>query len=355
MMQRKIIHVDMDCFYAAVEMRDNPALKTLPIAIGGAASRRGVLSTCNYVARKYGVRSAMPTHKALQLCPELVLLPGRMDAYKAASMHIQQIFHRYTDIIEPLSLDEAYLDVSESLLFSGSATYIAQDIRRAIAEETGLTASAGVAPCKFIAKVASDENKPNGLCVITPAEVDSFVASMPLEKIPGVGKVTLEKLHQLGLHTCKDVQGYAKESLLTQFGKFGRVLLDRCHGIDNREVVVDRARKSVGVERTLSHNIKQLGECEAVLSDLYKELLRRVARVGAHDKIRSLAVKMKFADFQLRSAEQRVQYLHPSCYQPLLHQLLEKSQGRGIRLLGLSAQLQQDEMIDAAAKQLKLI
>ena len=354
-MQRKIIHVDMDCFYAAVEMRDNPELRLRPLAIGGAASRRGVLSTCNYIARKYGIRSAMPTHKALQLCPELVILPGRMDAYKAASQHIQQIFQRYTDIIEPLSLDEAYLDVSESVLFSGSATYIAQDIRRAIAAETGLTASAGVAPCKFIAKVASDENKPNGLCVITPGEVDAFVASMPLEKIPGVGKVTLEKLHQLGLYTGKDVQQYPKEAILSQFGKFGRVLLDRAHGIDNRAVITDRIRKSVGVERTLNHNIQQVGECEAVLNELFTELTRRVARVGANDKVRSMAVKMKFADFQLRSAEQKTHQLDPSCYRPLLHHLLEKNQGRGIRLLGLSAQLSSDDAAVSAAKQLSLI
>ncbi|MCE2569944.1 DNA polymerase IV [Motilimonas eburnea] len=354
-MQRKIIHVDMDCFFAAVEMRDDPSLTSLPIAVGGAASRRGVLSTCNYVARKFGIRSAMPIHKALQLCPELVILPGRMDAYKAVSKQVLQIFHRYTDIIEPLSLDEAYLDVSESSLFSGSATYIAQDIRRAIEEETGLTASAGVAPCKFIAKVASDENKPNGLCVVTPAEVDAFVASLPLEKIPGVGKVTLEKLHALGLYTCKDVHAYPREVILTKFGKFGRVLLERSQGIDNREVVTSRERKSVGVERTLSHNIAEQAECEVILKDLYQELQRRLTRVGAKDRIRSLAVKMKFADFQLRSAEQKVAQLEPECYQPLLLQLLSKSQGRGIRLLGLSAQLNSEGNNALDAKQLNLI
>lgn len=354
-MQRKIIHVDMDCFFAAVEMRDNPALKKLPIAIGGAASRRGVLSPCNYVARQFGIRSAMPTHKALQLCPQLVVLPGRMEAYKAVSQQVLHIFQRYTDIIEPLSLDEAYLDVSESSLFSGSATYIAQDIRRAIEEETGLTASAGVAPCKFIAKVASDENKPNGLCVITPAELDVFVSSLPLEKIPGVGKVTLEKLHALGLYTCKDVQAYPREVILTKFGKFGRVLLDRSQGIDTREVITCRERKSVGVERTLSQNIAEQEECELVLKDLYQELQRRLSRVGASDRIRSLAVKMKFADFQLRSAEQKVAQLEPECYQPLLIQLLAKSQGRGIRLLGLSAQLNSEANSEFDARQLNLI
>ena len=188
----------MDCFYAAVEMRDNPALRDIPIAIGGSSDRRGVISTCNYPARKFGVRSAMATAYAMRLCPNLTLVKGRMDVYVRESQKIRHIFEDYTDLIEPLSLDEAYLDVTHTQLFGGSATLIANDIRRRIYSELGLTASAGVAPCKFVAKVASDENKPDGICVVTPDKLDTFVRQMVLEKIPGVGKVTLQKLHRMG-------------------------------------------------------------------------------------------------------------------------------------------------------------
>ena len=197
--QRKIIHVDMDCFYAAVEMRDDPSLKGIPLAVGGSSDRRGVISTCNYEARAFGVHSAMATATAIRLCPKLKVIPGRMSHYQAVSKQIREIFSRYTQIIEPLSLDEAYLDVSDCELFQGSATRIAEDIRRAIKQELGLTASAGVAPNKFLAKVCSDENKPDGQCVIAPDEVDAFVVRLPLRKIPGVGKVTQARLANAGL------------------------------------------------------------------------------------------------------------------------------------------------------------
>ncbi|VEI43237.1 DNA polymerase IV [Citrobacter youngae] len=203
---RKIIHVDMDCFFAAVEMRDNPALRDIPIAIGGSRERRGVISTANYPARKFGVRSAMPTGMALKLCPHLTLLPGRYEAYKEASRQIQAIFSRYTSLIEPLSLDEAYLDVTDSIHCHGSATLIAQEIRQTIFNELQLTASAGIAPVKFLAKIASDLNKPNGQYVITPADVPEFLKTLPLGKIPGVGKVSAAKLESMGLRTCEDVQ-----------------------------------------------------------------------------------------------------------------------------------------------------
>lgn len=249
---RKIIHVDMDCFFAAVEMRDNPALRDIPIAIGGSRVQRGVISTANYPARKYGVRSAMPTAMALKLCPHLTLLPGRFDAYKEASSHIQEIFSRYTSLIEPLSLDEAYLDVTHSVHCHGSATLMAQEIRQTIFNELNLTASAGVAPVKFLAKIASDLNKPNGQYVITPEEVPAFLKTLPLSKIPGVGKVSAAKLESMGLRTCEDVQRSDLALLLKRFGKFGRVLWERSQGIDDRDVNNERLRKSVGVERTLS-------------------------------------------------------------------------------------------------------
>lgn len=202
---RKIIHVDMDCFYAAVEMRDNPELADKPIAVGGNGPR-SVLSTCNYLARSFGVRSAMPAIKAKQLCPDLVIVPGRMDVYKQESRKIHQVFRQYTDIIEPLSLDEAFLDVTDVTFCGGSATLMAQEIREKIYQTTGLTASAGIAPSKFIAKIASDENKPNGQFVVTPNDVEGFVANLSLRKIPGVGPKTAEKLGHYGFVSCADVR-----------------------------------------------------------------------------------------------------------------------------------------------------
>lgn len=236
---RKIIHVDMDCFFAAVEMRDNPALRDIPIAIGGSRERRGVISTANYPARKFGVRSAMPTGMALKLCPHLTLLPGRFDAYKEASNHIREIFSRYTSRIEPLSLDEAYLDVTDSVHCHGSATLIAQEIRQTIFNELQLTASAGVAPVKFLAKIASDMNKPNGQFVITPAEVPAFLQTLPLAKIPGVGKVSAAKLEAMGLRTCGDVQKCDLVILLKRFGKFGRILWSVVRGLTSATLTVN--------------------------------------------------------------------------------------------------------------------
>ncbi len=347
---RKIIHIDMDCFYAAVEMRDNPKLRNVPIAIGGSADRRGVISTCNYPARKFGVRSAMATAHALKLCPQLVLVKGRMEEYVKISKQIRSIFARYTDKIEPLSLDEAYLDVTESNQFNGSATLIAQDIRRAIVTETGLTASAGVAPCKFVAKVASDENKPNGICVITPDKLDEFVKGLPLGKIPGVGKVTVEKLHQLGLYTCNDVRGYPLEQLVKRFGKFGPVIWNRSHGIDERALSLSRERKSVGVERTLSEDLSSEDECQAMVEQLYPKLLERIEKARVNTRIRSQGVKLKFSDFQQTTVEHRCAKLDPHYFRELLQQAYERSQSRGVRLVGLHVGLSTDHEFE----QLKL-
>ncbi|WP_233114499.1 DNA polymerase IV, partial [Aggregatibacter actinomycetemcomitans] len=255
---RKIIHIDMDCFYASTEIRENPFLADKPVAVGGRAEQRGMLTTCNYAAREFGLHSAMPTAQALKLCPNLVLLPVNMPLYREVSQQIHQIFQRYTSIIEPLSLDEAYLDVTDCDKCAGSATWIAQDIRSAIFNELHLTASAGLAPLKFLAKIASDQNKPNGQFVIEPKEVADFVATLPLKKIPGVGKVTSEKLLQMGLATCADVQKYDRNALFNLFGKVGQHIWAYSHGIDERPVQPHRERKSVGVETTLLENIEQL-------------------------------------------------------------------------------------------------
>lgn len=337
---RKIIHVDMDCFFAAVEMRDNPALATVPLAIGGSRERRGVISTANYPARKYGVRSAMSTAMALKLCPHLTLLPGRFEAYKEASQHIRGIFARYTDLIEPLSLDEAYLDVSGSQDFYGSATLIAQDIRSAIARELNLTASAGIAPVKFLAKIASDLNKPNGQFVITPEQLPGFVRELPLGKIPGVGAKTVARLAAMGLKTCADIHNTDLVTLLKQFGKFGRVLWERAQGIDEREVCVDRLRKSVGVERTLAEDIHHWDACVEVIERLYPELERRLAAVQPDLRIARQGIKLKFADFQQTTQEHVWPRLNKSDLLATARLAWdERRTERGVRLVGLHVTL----------------
>nr|WP_329604277.1 DNA polymerase IV [Saccharobesus litoralis] len=332
----------MDCFYAAVEMRENPAYRHVPLAVGGAKERRGVLSTCNYLARKYGVRSAMPTAQAYKLCPDLVVVPGNMALYKQISQQIRQIFSQYTQLIEPLSLDEAYLDVTHCQLHHGSATLIAEAIRSEIFETTGLTASAGVAPNKFIAKIASDENKPNGICVVTPDQVAEFVAELPLRKIPGVGKVTAEKLAAIGLNTTADVRAYPRDLLFQQYGKFAQSLIDKSHGIDNRNLSLERNRKSVGVEFTLSHDIHTFDDALAVMKKLLPELKTRVARNAKRDVTSAIAkqvVKLKFSDFKSTTIEKSSQQIDDSLFVSLLQGALLRQNQRGIRLVGLSVGL----------------
>jgi DNA polymerase-4 len=323
----------MDCYYAAVEMRDNPEYRNVPLAIGGSSDRRGVISTCNYLARNFGVRSAMATAHALKLCPDLVLAPGRMALYSEISQQIREIFSRYTDKIEPLSLDEAYLDVSDCQLFSGSATLIAEDIRKTIFEETQLTASAGVAPCKFVAKIASDENKPNGICVITPDKLDEFVMGLPLGKIPGVGKVTLAKLNNIGLYTCADVRQFPFEDLIKRFGKFGSIIWDRSHGLDHRNLSLSRQRKSVGVERTLAEDIHSKEDCIKMLDSLFPLLEQRLNKAKA--QIQSQGIKLKFSDFQQTTVEHKCQQLNQNYFLELLTEGLSRQANRGIRLVGL--------------------
>ena len=337
---RKIIHVDMDCFFAAVEMRDDPSLRDIPIAIGGSRVQRGVISTANYPARKYGVRSAMPTATALRLCPHLKLLPGRFDAYKEASQQIRAIFLRYTPLIEPLSLDEAYLDVTDSDHCQGSATLMAQAIRADILRETGLTASAGIAPIKFLAKIASDMNKPDGQYVITPQVMPDFLLTLPLSKIPGVGKVATKKLEEMGLRTCADVQQADLAQLLKRFGKFGRVLWERSNGIDDRDVVVERERKSLGVERTLGEDIHHWEQCLEIIDFLYAELDRRLSAIRPDRQIARQGVKLKFNDFQLTTQEHVWPVLNKDDMIAVARQAWdERRAGRGVRLVGLHVTL----------------
>lgn len=337
---RKIIHIDMDCFYAAVEMRDNPDYRGRPIAVGGNEKQRGVLSTCNYEARKFGLHSAMPTAQAIKRCPHLLVVPGRMSVYKSVSRQIHAIFHRYTEIIEPLSLDEAFLDVTQATACHGSATLIAEAIRHDIWNELQLTASAGVAPIKFLAKVASDINKPNGLYVVTPDEVQGVVDKLPLGKIPGVGKVSLEKLNQAGFFLCEDVKNSDYRELLRRFGRLGASLWNKSHGIDNREVITERERKSVGVERTFSENIATYDECWQVIEQrLYPELDIRLSRASPQRAIIKQGIKVKFADFQLTTIEHGHSHLELEDFKTLLMEVLKRQKGREIRLLGLHVML----------------
>lgn len=346
MSHRKIIHIDMDCFYASVEIRENPALQGKPVAVGGSSRQRGVLTTCNYEARKFGLHSAMPTAQAVKKCPNLILVPVNMPLYKQVSSQIHQIFQRYTEIIEPLSLDEAYLDVTDCTKCAGSATWIAQEIRQAIFDELQLTASAGVAPLKFLAKIASDMNKPNGQYVIKPDEVAEFVKNLPLKKIPGVGKVTTQRLSEMGLETCNDVQHYDQAKLFHQFGKMGKRIWDFSHGIDERAVQAHRERKSVGVERTLSENIEQVEQGIRLLEGLYEELIRRLEKAVPNTPLstfRKIGVKLKFADFQVTTLEKTGLPLSLVSFQQLLEQIWLRSEGRAVRLVGLHVNLPEEK------------
>ncbi|MBD1581180.1 DNA polymerase IV [Pseudoalteromonas sp. S16_S37] len=333
---RKFIHIDMDCFYAAVEMRDNPELAKVPMAIGG-NSHRGVLSTSNYLAREYGVRSAMSNYQAKKLCPHLVIVPGRMSVYKEVSAQIRGIFARYTNLIEPLSLDEAYLDVTDCAQLGGSATLIAQQIRADIERETGLTASAGIAPIKFLAKIASDENKPNGQFVITPNDVNDFIDTLPLKKIPGVGKVTQQKLLALGFQYGCDIKASSEDFLYQRFGKFGLQLWRRCHGIDERQVETHRVRKSVGVETTFSEDTNDEIELTRRLAEsLFPELTRRAQPYIENRGMNKLGVKVKFFDFQVVSKECQYDSLNLDVLSSLLKELLARYPSKPVRLIGIN-------------------
>jgi DNA polymerase-4 len=284
-------------------MRDDPLLRGHPLAVGGRAEQRGVIATCKYEARRYGIHSAMATAQAIKLCPELMLIPPNMEKYRIASRQIMDIYRDYTDLVEPLSLDEAYLDVTDSPHCKGSATLIAQEIRRRIVETVGITASAGVAPNKFVAKIASDWNKPDGLFLVRPDQVDAFVAALPVKKLFGVGKVTAAKLNRLGAATCADLRSWSMHDLQTHFGSFGARLHDLCRGIDHREVNPVRERKSISTEETYTRDLPDLAACLALLPALVEHLRGRIKRNDAAKYINKLFVKIKFADFQRTTVE----------------------------------------------------
>ncbi len=337
--QRKIIHIDCDAFYASVEMRDNPALADKPMAVGGSADRRGVIATCNYEARAYGVRSAMASGHALKLCPDLLIVKPRFDVYRTVSREIHGIFRDYTDQIEPLSLDEAFLDVSNCEQFGGSATRIAQDIRRRVSSDLHITVSAGVAPNKFLAKIASDWRKPNGIFVITPDQVEDFVAELPVNKLHGVGKVTADKLTRLGIRTCRDLREWHKLRLVREFGSFGERLWNLAHGIDERVVQTDSRRQSMSVENTYDQDLPDLEACLAQLPALLEELERRMTRLDSSYRAGKPFVKVKFHDFTQTTLEQAGAARDLESYRLLLTSAHARG-NRPVRLLGVGVRLQ---------------
>src|ERR1700750_1578008 len=292
---RNIIHVDMDAFYASVEQRDDPALKGKPVAVGG--GHRGGVTAASYEARPFGVRSALPSITAKRLCPDLIFVKPRFDVYRAVSQQIRAIFFDYTDLVEPLSLDEAYLDVSEDRHSLGSARAIAQDIRRRIREETGLTASAGVSYCKFIAKLASDYRKPDGLAVITPERGPEFVASLPVARFHGVGPVTAKKMEKLGIFTGGDLREWSLPALEAKFGSSGSWYHRICRGIDEREVKPDRPYKSVSAERTFDEDLVDPDRLAAELERIAGYAWERVKRAEVTG--RTVTLKVKYGDFTL--------------------------------------------------------
>ncbi|MCH4563581.1 MULTISPECIES: DNA polymerase IV [Halomonas] len=335
--ERKILHADCDCFYAAVEMRDDPSLRDIPLAIGGSRERRGVIATCNYPARAFGIHSAMPTARALRLCPHLTLLPGDFDRYREVSRRIQAIFHELTPLVEPLSLDEAFLDVTAVERFSGSATWMAHWLKRECLARTGITVSVGVAPSKFLAKIASDWDKPDGLTVIPPARVDDFVRPLPVKKLHGVGPATGARLDALGITTCEELRRVPLERLLEEFGKFGRRLFELSRGIDEREVRVERERKSISAETTFERDLPDLASCQAALASLCERLEARLARHG-HPPLAGIFVKVRFDDFSLTTLESRGLLPTPESYARLLEQAWARAR-RPVRLLGVGARL----------------
>lgn len=348
---RKIIHVDMDAFYASVEQRDNPSLQGLPVIVGGQPNGRGVVAACSYEARVFGVHSAMPSAEAGRRCPDAIFVKPRFQAYKQVSQQIHAVFREFTDLIEPLSLDEAYLDVTNNTLFGGSAWRLAREIKSLIRERTGLVASAGVSYNKFLAKIASDYKKPDGLFCILPEQGESFVASLAVGRFHGVGKVTEARMHDLGIHTGADLRQWSEAELAREFGKSSQYFYRVARGIDHRPVRVSRTRKSIGSERTFADNLHDRAAMLEILEALSDELHEQMqARELAS---RTVTVKVRFADFSTftRAHSQHQGVLDASASRRALPFLLDRAlnlrqppapaQARpdrrsGVRLLGVA-------------------
>lgn len=353
--QRKIIHIDFDAFFAAIEMRDNPSLLSRPVAVGGSPWRRGVIATCNYEARSFGVRSAMASAHAVRLCPDLHIIPPRFEVYKEASRQAHAIFNGYTDSVEPLSLDEAYLDVSATKQCAGSATLIARSIKKQIQAVVGITASAGVAPNKFLAKIASEWQKPDGLFVINPDQVNDFVFELPVTRLHGVGKVTAKKLRQKGIKTCGALRQYSRLELTHWFGSFGQRLWEMARGEDSRPVESNRRRKSLSVEHTYTEDIASIGELLKKTTQLLDDLRVRFDEIKTEYAITKRFVKVKFNNFTQTTLEESLDQKEPQLdahFKAMVSKAWDRGQ-RPVRLLGIGVRLV-DLCAPGALKQLEL-
>ena len=345
---RAILHLDLDAFYASIEQRDHPHYRGKPVIVGGSPDRRGVVATASYEARRYGVHSAMPSRTAQRLCPDAIFLPARFEVYRAVSQQIMMIFRQQTALVEPLSLDEAYLDVTDTVHTLEEATWLAREIKRQIWDQTNLTASAGVSYCKFLAKIASDAHKPDGLTVIPQEEAPAFLEALPIEKFFGVGKVTAAKLRGLGIQTGADLKHMGEERLRELLGKHGGQLYHYACGMDDRPVEPVRERKSVGKEVTLEYDIRNRGEMEHILEQLAHQVERRLLELGIAGK--TLTLKVRWSNFELvtRASSQPQGFQLAQEMQPILRVLLSGlfDEKRAVRLLGVSASrlISTDEM-----------
>ncbi|HEX6478102.1 MAG TPA: DNA polymerase IV [Ktedonobacteraceae bacterium] len=335
---RAILHLDLDAFYASIEQRDHPEYRGKPVIVGGSPDRRGVVATASYEARKYGVHSAMSSRTAQRLCPEAIFLPARFEVYRAVSHEVMAIFRQQTALVEPLSLDEAYLDVTDAVRTLEEAVQLAQEIKRQIWEQTQLTASAGVSYCKFLAKIASDAHKPDGLTVIPPEEASAFLESLPIEKFFGVGKVTAAKLRELGIQTGADLKQMGEERLRDLLGKHGGLLYRYACGEDDRPVEPMRERKSVGKEVTLERDIRDRNEMERILETLALQVERRLMELGIAGK--TLTLKVRWSTFELvtRATSREQGFQSAQEMLPVLHTLLSglAENKRAVRLLGVT-------------------
>ena len=337
--KRKIIHIDMDSFFASIEIRDNPSLKNKPVAVGGKANERGVLTTCNYLARKYGLHSAMSSKRAIQLCKDLIILPVNIEKYRKESEEIFKIFKCYSSKIEPVSIDEAFLDVSESKYCHGNPEEMARQIRSCIKTDFGITASAGISSNKLIAKICSDWKKPDNQFSVNDDEIQRFIETVSLKSIPGIGKVNFKKCENLNMRTCSDMQKMSKDELANIFGSYGHTLFNLVRGIDNREIETNRVRKSVSVEDTFLSDLNDTKSCKQQLSLLYSKLIERCRSSSVNtDEVREVFLKIKFNDFEIITRQKKCSSLELNEFNKLFDSNIVRII-KPIRLLGIGFRL----------------
>ncbi len=354
--QRKIIHIDMDAFFASVEQRDEPAYKGKPLVVGGLPENRGVVAAASYEAREFGIHSAMPSRTAIMKCPQLIFIKPRFEVYKNISRQIREIFFEYTDLVEPLSLDEAYLDVSSNKKAMGSATLIAREIKARIFDETKLTASAGVSINKFLAKTASGLKKPDGLCLISPEKAESFVEKLPIDAFYGIGKVTAEKMKSLGIFNGSDLKAWSENDLVQKFGKVGRFYYQIARGQDDRTVEAHRIRKSIGAEESFALDLKEKRDMHAALAEIASTVRKRLLEKQTGG--RTVTLKVKYADYKqvTRSRTLAESTKEAETLLDVSIELLETTEAerKHVRLLGISVSNLDSEQDSNEYKQLSI-